>query len=45
MRKIIFKTNDEYLTFYNKYKEKLTIYSLDFTKNKHIRLFYDIMVS
>lgn len=43
MRKIIFKTNKDYLEFYNKYKDKLTIYSLSFTKTMKIRLFYDIM--
>ena len=43
MRKIIFKNNKEYLDFYNRYKEKLTIYSLSFTKTMKIRLFYDIM--
>lgn len=43
MRKIIFKTNKDYLEFYNKYKDKLSIYSLSFTKTMKIRLFYDIM--
>ena len=43
MRKIIFNTNDEYFTFYNKYKEMLKIYTINFTKTMKIRLFYDIM--
>lgn len=43
MRKIIFKTNDEYLSFFNRYKERILVYSLNFTKTMKIRLFYDIM--
>lgn len=43
MRKITFKTNDDYLYFYNKYKDKIIVYSLDFTKKMQIRLFYDIL--
>lgn len=43
MRKITFKTNDDYLYFYNKYKDKIIVYSLDFTKKMQFRLFYDIM--
>ena len=43
MKKIIFKTNNDYLYFYNKYKDNIIVYSLDFTKKMQIRLFYDIM--
>ena len=43
MRKIIFKTNNDYFTFFNKYKERLIIYEINFTKTMQIRLFYDIM--
>ena len=43
MRKIIFKENKDYLDFYNKYKDKIIVYSLDFIKKMQIRLFYDIM--
>lgn len=43
MRKIIFNTNTDYLSFYNKYKDKILVHSISFTKNMKIRLFYDIM--
>lgn len=43
MRKIYFKTNEDYFRFYNKHKEHLKIYSLDYTKTMKIHLFYDIM--
>lgn len=43
MRKIIFNTNEDYFKFFNRYKDKLTIYALNFTKTMKIRLFYDIM--
>lgn len=43
MKKIIFNKFTEYLEFYNKHKEQITIYSLSFTKTMKIRLFYDIM--
>ena len=43
MKKIIFNTNEEYLKFYNLYKEQIKVYSLNFTKTMKIRLFYDIM--
>ena len=43
MRKIIFNNNEEYFKFYNRYKEKLEVYYLNFTKTMKIRLFYDIM--
>ena len=43
MRKIIFNTNTDYFTFYNKYKDMIKIYSINFTKTMKIRLFYDIM--
>lgn len=43
MKRIIFKTNNDYLEFINKYKEQIEVYSLSFTKKRQIRLFYDIM--
>lgn len=43
MKRIIFKTNKEYFDFFNKYKNQIEIYSLNFTKTMKIRLFYDIM--
>lgn len=45
MKKIIFKTNDDYFKFFNKFKDNIIVYSLDFTKKMQIRLFYDIMYS
>lgn len=43
MKKIIFKTNEAYLDFINKYKEQIEVYYISFTKTRQIRLFYDIM--
>ena len=43
MKKIIFKENVDYFKFYNRYKDKLIVYGLNFTKTMQIRLFYDIM--
>ena len=43
MKKILFKENKDYFDFFNKYREQITIYKLDFTKKWKIRVFYDIM--
>ena len=43
MKKLIFKNNNKYLEFINRYREQITVYKLDFTKVGNIRLFYDIM--
>lgn len=43
MKKIIFKTNEEYFKFIEKYKGQINVYLVNFTKTMKIRLFYDIM--
>ena len=43
MKKIIFNKNEDYFKFYNRHKEQITIYYINFTKTMKIRLFYDIM--
>lgn len=43
MKKIYFKSNEDYFKFYNTHKEQIIVYSLNYTKTMKIRLFYDIM--
>ena len=43
MKKITFKTNEEYFKFYNQFKDNIKIYEVKLTKTMKIRLFYDIM--
>lgn len=43
MKRIILKTNNDYFEFFNKYKDQINIYMINFTKAGKIRVFYDIM--
>lgn len=45
MKKIIFKSNDDYFKFYNQFKDNIQIFQLKFTKTMKIQLFYDIIKS